>query len=370
MKGTMKERSPGRWFLRVYLGTDGDGKQKFLTETVKGGKREAQRRLAQMVAQVDDGRAPGADKRLTLALFLERWQSRRSLKVSAHTISAQAKVISKHINPAIGHLKLVKVGVPDIEGLYSGMIANGLSAATVATVKAVLSSAFKYGVKTGELTRNPVRDAEAPRRVRKEISILTDAQLRAVLTQVADHWLNVPVRLLLATGLRRGELLGLHWSDIEGNVIHLRHNLQDIDGERILGPLKTAASKRDITLPDTTVALLKAWRRHQREEQVRLGIRPKYDLVFYDRHGNPRSVKSFSHMVSKHGKLAGVLGLSPHVFRHQHASQLIAAGVNIKAIQKRLGHATVNTTLDVYGHLLPGEDPALAAVGEWLDQLG
>ncbi|MBT3029303.1 MAG: tyrosine-type recombinase/integrase [Candidatus Thiodiazotropha sp. (ex Ctena orbiculata)] len=87
---------------------------------------------------------------------------------------------------------------------------------------------------------------------------------------------------------------------------------------------------------------------------------------FYDRHGKPRSVKSFSHMVKKLGESIGVK-LSPHLFRHQHASQLLRAGVPIKTVQVRLGHASAQTTLNVYGHLIPDDDPALAVVESWLD---
>ncbi|MCU7931446.1 MAG: site-specific integrase [Candidatus Thiodiazotropha sp. (ex Codakia rugifera)] len=368
MKGTLLERSPRRWRLRVYLGVDSNGKQRFLTETYRGGKRGAERRLAALVTQATEGRVGAADKRLTLSNYLDKWQAKRRIEVSEHSVLTQQRIIDKHINPGIGHLKLSKIIVADIEELYADMVTSGLSASTVRGAHAVLRTALRDASRTGLLMRNPAADAKTPKGRKKQVHVLSDIDLADTLEAMKGHWLELPLLLALATGLRRGELLGLHWDDIDFNKgeIIVQHNLQDINNQRVILDVKTESSRRRISLPSSILDRLHQWRRDQRKQQLATGVRPALDLIFYDRHGKPRSVKSFSHMVKKLGDSIGVR-LTPHIFRHQHASQLLRSSVPIKAVQMRLGHASAQTTLDVYGHLIPDDDPALAVVESWMD---
>ncbi len=180
-------------------------------------------------------------------------------------------------------------------------------------------------------------------------------------------WLSPIAKLALATGMRRGELLALRWQDIDldrGRITVARSLEQTKAGLRFK-ETKTRHGRRNITLPISAVADLRAHWRERQEIRLRLGIgkSPPDSLVFCDIEGNPTIPQSVSQAWGKVAEAAKVEATF-HSLRHTHASHLIAAGVDILTISRRLGHASPTITLDVYGHLMPQTDDKAAAAIE------
>ena len=235
----------------------------------------------------------------------------------------------------------------------------------------VLRLMLQCAVKNGTLTRN-VAAVHAPPKVEEdEIEILSADQIADVLAKLNGHTLYPIVALALATGMRRGELLGLQWGDIDldAGTFRVERSLEETNaGLRLKSP-KTKSGRRNITLPSETAAMLRAYKIEQMRIRLVIGagkLEPD-TLVFTDVHGKPLK----PHTVSRAWRRVVVAKKLPavtfHALRHTHASVLINAGVDILTISRRLGHSKASVTLDVYGHLIGGADKAAAdAIGKVL----
>jgi integrase len=202
------------------------------------------------------------------------------------------------------------------------------------------------------------------RRKDAEIEILTPDQVKAVLESLKGHSLHPIVSLALATGLRRGELLGLQWGDVDldAGTLRVERSVEETRSSLRLKSPKTRAGRRNISLPPDTVAMLRAHKVKQLELRLVLGMGniERDTLVFSDVEGrmlNPHAVSRAWRRVCDAKELPRV---SFHALRHTHVSMLIRAGVDILTISRRLGHSKASVTLDVYGHLIEGADAAAA----------
>jgi integrase len=161
--------------------------------------------------------------------------------------------------------------------------------------------------------------------------------------------------------------------DLNYGCLDIHRNLQRVNGQLVVGKPKSQNGSRKVTLPASLVEALKQYRQWQRKDRLRRGVRPAEDLVIHNRHGQPFKPTTFSAAVKLAGKRAGFL-LGPHTLRHYHATLLLGSGINARALQERLGHANVNTTLMVYSHVLKSmEDEAAraaesAACWEWIGE--
>lgn len=244
-----------------------------------------------------------------------------------------------------------------------------LAARTVRHSYRVLHAALDEAVNLDIIARN-VADAAAPPKLdATEVEILTANQITAVLDAMAGSRLHPVVSLALATGMRRGELLALRWQDVDltGKILKVERSLEQTkSGLRFKSP-KTRTGRRAISLPGTAVTMLKQHRQEQLELRLKLGM-GKHDtdsLVFSNYDGTPISPNYFSIMwsraVAANPKLPDV---TFHALRHSHASALIAAGIDIVKVSKRLGHASPVITLTTYAHKFTDTDDGAAAAIE------
>jgi integrase len=215
---------------------------------------------------------------------------------------------------------------------------------------------------------NPAARVSPPRVPRTELEILEPDQLHTILATLADKPIYPIVALAIASGARRSELLALRWKDIDldrGTMRVERSVEQTVSGGLVVKEPKTQSGRRSITLPATTIAMLRAHLRKQLEQRLLLGlgkIGPK-DLLFPNLRGELRSPNALSQEWKGHVRKFG-LTTTFHSLRHTHASQLIAAGVDIITVSRRLGHSKPSITLDVYGHLFPSTDARAAEIME------
>ena len=265
---------------------------------------------------------------------------------------------------ALGSYLLPKLSPLHIQAFYSRALVEGrkngkggLSAQSVVHFHRLLHKAFAQALKWQLLARNPVQAVEPPRAERQEMRALDEDETASLLSLLGESRLYMPVMLAVTTGLRRGEILGLRWTNVDlatGNITVVQSLEQTKEGLRFKTP-KTCRSRRSIVLPAITIEALLSHRAKQAEERLALG--PAYDdhdLVCPRPGGAPWPPDMFSTSFAAFVRRSRYHSFRFHDLRHSHASHLLRAGVHPKIVSERLGHSAVGITLDTYSHILPG----------------
>ena len=225
----------------------------------------------------------------------------------------------------------------------------------------VLHRALSHAERLGLVPRNAAHVARSPAVDRKEAATWSAEELSAFLQSVEDDRLSADYVVLATTGMRRGELFGLRWSDVDldRGRLSIAQSLLNIDSSLVIEPTKTNRSRRSIALDEGTVEVLRAHRRRQAEERLAFGEQwdASYDLVFCKPNGEPEHPDMFSRRFKKQVAAAGLPTLrGPHNLRHTWATLALKAGVHPKIVSDRLGHATIAVTIDTYSHVTPSMD--------------
>jgi integrase len=377
-QGHIRQRGENAWELKFDIGRDPlSGKRTSRFVTFHGTKREAQAELNRLLNRRNEGTYVDPTK-MTVAEYLEHWLSVDiDRRLASKTAARHRGIIRHQIIPRIGHVPMRKLTAVHIEaceaelqrkGYVKGRKqGSGLSAQTVLHVHRTLSQALAHAVKTGVLFKNPAEQVKPPRPAGREIAILTKPEIATVLKAAEGTWLYLPVLVGVTTGMRRGELLGLRWSDVDLKSARLTVN-QSLERKGVFKSPKTRHSRRTITLPSLTVEAIARHKAAQAEERLRLGL-GKSDLVFTGPDGwllDPNDItKAFGELV----KATGVRQITFHGLRHTHISHQLMDGVHVKVVSERAGHANVGITLLVYAAFIPNmQADAAAGVDRWLRQ--
>jgi len=325
-----------------------------------------------------DYRAP--DKTTFGAYLTERWLPAQRSQLKASTFHSYRRTIELHVVPSLGNLALARLAPEDLDRLYGRLLASGrrnasgdgpgLSPASVRYVHRIVRKALGDAVRKGTLVRNPASLADQPKRStsikrEREMHVWTAAQLQKFLASLGGERLSPAFVLAAHTGMRRGEVAGLRWADIDlaAKLIHVRQAATVINYELHIADVKTSNGRRTIDINDDVVRALQTWRRKQAEERLFVG--PAYqdgDLVVARPDGRPTHPEILSRTFERLIVRNGLPRIRFHDVRHTHASLLLKAGVPIKVVSERLGHATASFTLDVYGWVMPGMQAEAAAV--------
>lgn len=328
-------------------------------------RRDAQAALTQTLRSVDTGGFT-APSELTVAEYLDEWLPTAKARLRAGAYDAVNMHIDVYVNPRVGGMPLRQLTSTRVKGLYaelrdSGRVrgGGGLSAKTVHNIHVTLNRALADAVDDGIIPRNPARGAsvepESPEQV-----VWDAGQLYEFLGYVKAHdprgfpmW-----RTLAFTGLRRGELVGVRWSDVDldRRVVSVVQQRAKGGGDVRAGAPKTRRSRRTVDIDAETVDVLKEWRRRQLEDE-RLPLGPEYDdqgLVFSRPDGSGVHPDVVTKRMRRLVKGAGLPVITPHGLRHTHATLLLSAGVHPKVVQERLGHSSIAVTIDLYSHVMPG----------------
>jgi integrase len=362
--------------VRVDAGIDPvTGRRKRPLRTFKT-RREAEVGLAQWLDEVERGTAVDPSK-MTMGEYLAYWlDADAKPNVRPSTYSSYERVIRVQITPRIGAVPLQKLNALHVKHCYARMRreprADGkpgtLSNRSIRYAHTVLKMALKEALRTHLVVRNVADEVDPPKAVRPKIEYW-DLEEALRFLEVAD---TDPYRALwhvaMNTGMRKSELLGLRWCDVDlarGTVqVRQQHTkVQGLPGERAkrqTGDPKSDAGHRRITLPSDCVAVLREY----------LASRPlpmdasRQGLVFTDADGQPVVHETITDRFDRLVARAGVKRITFHGMRHTHATLLLLAGVNIKAVSVRLGHSSIQITLDTYAHVLPEmEEQAAEAIG-------
>jgi integrase len=369
-----------RYYAVIYEGVDPvTGKERRRWYPAGTRKSDADRLVTDLVKRRNDGdyRAP---ERITLERYLlDKWLPAQRSQLRPSTYDSYKRTIELHVLPTLGAVQLSRLVPEDLDALYGRLLESGrrnkrgggLSAGSVRYVHRVLRKALGDAHRKGTLMRNPAILADPPRETpladRKETHVWAPSELARFLNAIAEHRLAAAYHLAAATGMRRGEILGLRWSDVDltARRISVRQALIAVAYKTRFSDVKTSAGRRTIDIGPNDVEVLHVWRRRQAEERLLVG--PAWsdgDLVFTRPDGTPihpeRLSRTFDQLVAKH-KLPTI---RLHDLRHTHASLLLKDGVPIKVVSERLGHASATFTMNTYQWLLPGMQAQAAAAFE------
>ena len=368
MRGGLREKQSGVWEVRIEAGRDPiTGRRRQLSRTVRGTKQEAERVLNALVSDADAGLTTGTDA--TFRFLCEEWLALTGAELSPTTLRRYRGLLSKQIYPALGDRPVSSIRTNDLDRLYLGLVTTrGLAPATVRQVHAVIRRAFKQAVTWGWIANNPAANASPPRVPKPELSPPDVAQVAAFLerAKVDDPALGRILHVLASTGARRGELCALRWRDldVDRQSLSIERSIIEVAGGLSEKDTKTHSSRR-IALDPGTIAVFE----QQRIDATRLAKLADADLtaesfIFSTEPGGETPLPPDS-VTKRFQKLRDSLGLGRvrlHDLRHFTATRLIAAGVPIRTVSGRLGHANPSTTLAVYAHFVEASDQDAAAV--------
>ena len=364
-----RRESDGRWIGAVTTGYDGRGRpvRRTVSATAHGA---AMRKLHELQRQLDDG-LPPPDATMTVAQLMERWHvDIVRHQVTRSTADNYKSVADHHIVPALGRKRLKELTPGDIDRLMAQKLDAGLSVSTVRRIRSVLAQALTQAIRWGSVSRNVVSLTRGPSQVRKEGRTLTPSQARALLASLQGHRNEALYSLMLSTGLRRGEALGLRWDDLdlEEGLAFVQRQLKREGGRLVLADTKTARSRRAVNLPAPMIDLLRAHRAHQAEQRLGLGEAwVDTGFVFTTSIGTPIDPRNLYRDFQLVCSAAGLGDWHPHELRHSAASLMLAQGVKLQVVSNVLGHSSIRMTADVYGHILaPDRQAAAQAMAEAL----
>jgi integrase len=305
----------------------------------------------------------------------KEWLPAVKATIRPSTYNSYVQHVECHIAPHVGSVKLQKLSGSQVNALYAKLAESGkrdgkkgLSPMTIHHVHSCLHKACKDAVRWGHISRNPLDAADPPRKkgdATREMQTWSAEQLKTFLGAVADERLSPLWHTIAMTGMRRGEALGLRWSDVdlENARLSVRRALVPTSREVVISEPKTAKGRRVIALDPVTVDVLKAQAARQLEEQMRAGVAwLETGLVFTVENGGALDPESVSRYWRQAVKKSMLPQIRLHDLRHTHATLALQAGIHPKVVSERLGHATVSITLDTYSHAIPAMQEEAAAL--------
>ena len=367
-RGTVirKNNAGTKWLVRV--GTGGRQGRRYLSKLVKGTRLDAEQERAQMAREIE-AKTFSAPNKQTLSEYVNRWLDEvGSLRVAPHTLVSYRQMMATHVLSHIGARRLDALTSSEIQTAYARMTAAGSSPRLVRYTHTVLKMALKHAVAQRVIVRNPADHVTLPKQAAARagslagLCVLTGPQVKRLVDATANVPLGPLWNLLLHSGLRPQEAFALQWTDLTGSKIAIGKALvNDGHGGVTVGCTKTKSSRRTLTLPPTTLLALKEHRRAQAAAMLEAGSDYRRgDLMFANRVGGYLDIAKVRKVWKDTLDSLGMPKLRLYDTRHTHATLMLLAGVHVKAVSARLGHATVAITLDTYARWLPEMDESAA----------
>lgn len=354
-----------RWRVRVDLGPDPVTGKRRRPQRTYATKKEADAALATWLVEIERGTVIN-DSKQTVGAYLQHWLTATAQhRVRPTTYESYSTLVNRHIAPALGTISLQKLTPTQVQAFYAAKMATGgrldgkagaLSNRTVRYLHAILKMALEEALRLGLVGRNAAAAVKPPKAVRPQIQCWDATGVKRFLAAAEGDSYGAIWHVALHTGMRCGELLGVRWADVDFNRAELRVRQTAIVVKYRLrfGEPKTKSGRRTIALDPATVAALREHRARQLERRLAVAdVWQDLDLVFPSDVGtaiNPANLaKRFAALI----QAADVRRITIHGMRHTHATLLLMAGINVKVVSERLGHADISLTLSTYAHVLP-----------------
>ncbi|MBD1371250.1 site-specific integrase [Hazenella sp. IB182357] len=363
MRGHVRKRGK-KWCFVLDIGRDPEtGKRKQKWFSGFNTKKEAEKEMVNKMNELEKGTFISSSK-LTFSEYLDNWlQDYAKGSVGPTTFQLYSTLIRTHIIPSLGAITLEQLQAPHIQRFYNNMLEKGridgnggVSPAYIQRIHSVLRRSLGHAVKWQLLTRNVALLTEPPKVRKKEITTFEIEEVKQFLTHSKDDRLYIAFVFAITTGLRRGEILGLRWKDInmETNTASIRKNLVLVKGKPTLQEPKTNGSVRLITLPSMIMQVLKDHKKVQNQEKSQAGEAYQDNgLIIATSFGTPvdptNLVRSFKRIL----KASDLPNIRFHDLRHTHATLMLKQGEHPKIVSERLGHSNTRITMDIYSHVLP-----------------
>ena len=352
-EGNLRKRKDGRWEGRYTAGRDPETGRAIYKNVLGKTQAEAKAKLEQAIEEAKGLDAAKAG-RYTIDQWMEVWfEHYAKVKVRPSSHQTYRGYIDNHIKPNIGKIPLEKLTSLELQKFYKKLLekgrvdrlesrhqAKGLSPKTVRNIHQIISSAMNLAREQKLIAGNPAEGCALPRMEHREMKTLPVEQLQSFLREAKESGVFEFYYLELATGLRRGELLGLKWEDVdlERGDLRVRRQIARINGEVVEAPLKTKNAYRTLPLAEDTIGVLEAQRKKTGSSQ----------WVFPSTTGGPISPDSVLHMLHRVLKRAGLPRVRFHDLRHTFATLALQNGVDVKTVSGMLGHFSVGFTLHTY----------------------
>jgi len=358
------------WQVVVEKGMEANGKRQRIYRNVRGTKTEAQKVLASLLTELDNGTYVEPDK-ITLSEYLRDWmQTYVEANLSPTTVDSYGINMEKHIIPHIGRILLQELKPMHLQKFYKVMLESGrsdgkggLSAKSVRYIHRNIYEALEHAVRMQMISRNVAALVTLPKVKPYKAKVYTEDQLVVLMRAAQGTEMELLIALAVALGLRRGELLGLRWADIdfENKTLTVSNNLvQTMKGSVNKDP-KSESSNRTIDLPESLIVLLKKHKKIQSENRLLLGSSYKTDgHVCCKADGSSYCPGYYSKKFKKFLKEKGLSHIRLHDLRHSNATLMLKYGVQPKVASSRLGHSSIAITLDLYSHVLSGMQKEVA----------
>jgi integrase len=365
-EGSVRQLANGRWQGKTsYIDAAGRRHQ---PSVVLDTRKAVVAWLHQQHDAQNRGQQADVGKR-TVETWLDEWLTLKKPHLEARSHDACEQHVRLHLKPIVGRIHLGKLRPFHIASLYSALADKGVSPAMQRHVGVTLTTALHDAVRQGYLSNNPARVIKKPKSKRPEIHPLDSNQVRSFLAATATDRLHALYVLALDTGMRQGELFGLHWPEIDftSGLVTVKQSLEERQGHHRLKEPKTSSSRRRIVATPATMAALNT----HRQQQLAAGHYQTDGLVFTNSKGGFLNKGNF-----RNRSFAAALrraGLSPirfHDLRHTAATLMLLNGINVKAVAATLGHKDAFMTLNVYAHVLPQMNEERVAVMQSILAIG
>jgi len=376
-EGNIRQWKDGTWEARIMIGYDGKGKPKYKTFSSKK-RGVVAKKLADYIAN-KKAVEPEVACRDTLEQWLKRWMVEcMAVTVKDSTFVGYESIVNRQLIPYLGHIRLKDLKKTDIENMYAKLLKDGradgkggLSVSSVQHTKICLQTALKEAMKREYIIKNPAAITTVPtlksmNGEKKEIEILTRLEQQALMAVCDESDYSMAIITALFTGVRKGELLGLMWSDInfDKKTISISRSLNRVKDYRPNAPAKTRlgiqnstktqSSTRIISMSDELVKRLLQYREKQQERIKKWGKAYKNQgMAFAREDGNYIDPATFLDKYFKKLEEAGIAHHTFHALRHTFATRALEAGIPIKVVSTILGHSGVEITMDIYQHVIP-----------------